>query len=343
MKTITLVLSTLWFCFASTFNLFAQEKSLKLNRDTLFVVTDSQVKILIIGDDFRDMVDYNRADSMIELFLKDYQNALSQEAISDHSKTVHYIVHPSGKRRFKAESEDFQEPVINIKKEVNNMGLELPAYVYILYDIQFNTEIQIYVKNPDQLTNLTNTRFTPLLKDQKSDKKMLKNAYCIELKSENKEWKKSSRRILGRETLELNPLFGAGIIGSQLSPQASFQFAFGETNKYGEGLWRAGISYQVNLLSNYSNNDFSNLQIIQSINANFMMNYSELLSSPHRWFGAELGYVHSATGILNQSVKFGLLYSYRYFQLGFHCYFLNKSVAPGNSNATTLYGVSFVF
>lgn len=339
----TLVLSTLWLCFAPISEIKSQESTKKINKDTMFIIPDPTLKILLIGNDLRDMVDYTRGDSLVELFLKDFNSAVSKEAISGNSKTTHYIVHPNGKRRFKAENEDYQEPVINIKQEIKSIGLDLPPHLYIIYDVRSDMEIQLYMQNSEQLKDLNKINLTELLKQQKADKKALRKSYCIELKSENNEWKKSTRRFYGREALEINPLFGAGIIGSQLSPQASFQFSYGQTTKYGQGLWRAGISYQVNLLSSYTNNDFSDVKVVQSVNVNFLLNYSDLFSYPYHWFGVEFGYVTSAPGILNHSLKFGVLYSFRSVQLGFHCYFLDKSIVPGNPNTKSLYGVSFTF
>lgn len=318
-----------------SFNLLnANQESLK---DSILINGGKDFKVLIIGNDLSDLLKYRRADSIKSLFLMDWNQA-KEKGLSINSRETHYMVHPSGKRRFKAESEDFQEPAFNLNKERQSLNLNLPATVYYLYDLATAIEIQVYVSSPEMLSELANLSINDLLLLPVSDRYSLKRSTGIEIKRLETNWEVTWRQWVPKDQIEITSLFGAGLIGSKWSPEVGVRIALLRTDKYGEPKWSAGLSYHINLLSEYANNDFTNINLIRSINAHWMMNRGGQGTALWKWIGLQAGFVLLSPGILNNSIKVGLITTYRNVQVGFHTYFLNQS-----NTGNLLYGVSFNF
>src|SRR4051812_24687730 len=72
--------------------------------DTLVIRLKGDDQIFVIGKELKLMVEYQQADSIKQLFLNDYRKALEEHVVSRDMQTIHYFVHPSGKRRIKAET-----------------------------------------------------------------------------------------------------------------------------------------------------------------------------------------------------------------------------------------------
>jgi len=312
----------------------ANQESLK---DSIIIHGSKDFKVLIIGDALSDLLKYKRADSIKTLFMTDWNQAKAK-GLSMNSRETHYIVHPSGKRRFKAESEDFQEPAFNLNRETQSLNLNLPTTVYYLYDLATGIDIQVYVSTPDLLTELANLSINDLLLLPVSDRYSLKRSTSVEIKRLETIWEVTWRQWPPKDQIEITSLFGAGLIGSKLSPEVGMRIALLRNDKYGEPKWSAGLSYQINLLTDYANNDFSNIGVIRSINAHWLMNRGGNGAALWKWIGLQAGYVHLSPGVLNNSFKIGLITTYKSMQLGFHTYFLNQ-----NNLGNVLYGVSFNF
>lgn len=306
-------------------------------RDTILIQASNNLKVLLIGDELADLLKYQRGDSIKTLFLSDWKQA-QEKGMTGNARETHYLVHPSGKRRFKAESEDFQEPAFQLEKEKLRMSLNLPASVYYLYDVVANVDIQIFVAQPENLNALSDLRLSELLLLPVADRYSLKRSTGIAINKTEDKWEVLWRQWAPKDQIELNSLFGASLLGSKLSPEVGFRLALVRADKYGEPDWSVGLSYNLNLLTSYSNNDFSDIHVLRSINAHWMMNRGGSGAAMWKWIGLQAGYVHLSPGVLNNSIKVGLITTYRNLQVGFHTYFLNQ-----NNGGKVLYGVSFNF
>lgn len=330
----SILITHLGACLLSFTTLKANNESLK---DSIIIQASKDFKVIILGDDLSNLLKYKRADSIKTLFMADWNQA-GEKGLSIQSKETHYIVHPSGKRRFKAETEDFQEPAFNLDKETRCLNLGLPAYAYYLYDITTSIEIQIFIASPEKLTELNHLSINALLLLPVSDRYSLKRSTGIEIKRVESNWEVTWRQWAPKDQIEISSLFGAGLIGSKLSPEVGLKLAMVRADKHGEPQWSVGLSYNFNMLTEYINNDFSNISAIRSINAYWMMNRGGNGAALWKWIGLQAGYVHLSPGMLNNSIKVGLITTYRNMQLGFHTYFLSQK-----NTGNVLYGVSFNF
>jgi hypothetical protein len=306
-------------------------------KDSIIIQASKDIQVMIIGEDLADLLKYKRADSIKTLFLTDWRQA-REKGFGGNSRETHYIVHPSGKRRFKAESEDFQEPAFQLEKEKLHMSLNLPAAAYYLYDVTTNVEIQIFVSQPELLNELNDLRMDELIVLPVADRYTIKRSTGITIKKTDNKWEVLWRQWAPKDQIELTSLFGASLLGSKLSPEIGFRLALMRADKYGEPNWVVGLSYNINLLTTYTNKDFTDIQIVRSINAHWLMSRGGSGAALWKWIGLQAGYVHLSPGILNNSLKLGFLTTYKSTQVGFHTYFLNH-----NNSGKVLYGVSFDF
>ncbi len=113
-------------------------------KDTITISPTKDFTIMFIGHDMNKMVEKNRFDSLKLFFVSDMEQASSQSAYPPNTKLTYYFVAANGKRRLKAESEDYQAP-IDIEKEKQSLQAGLPAYQYVIIDMPNDCQYSIYV------------------------------------------------------------------------------------------------------------------------------------------------------------------------------------------------------
>jgi hypothetical protein len=338
MKRLKLVVFTGWLCFANYSGWKAQTTENKL-QDSIILQPQPAVKIILTGAPLKELLNYKRIDTLLRLFKTDF--AIAQESqLAPGTKVVHYLVNTNGKRRMKAESEDFQEPAFNLHKEANAMLMELPAYGYYLYDLKYGIEVQIFCSSPEQLKGLDLEELKDVLQSQKLKKTEVRRTRSYVIRKNESAWNGAARIFAPKDVLEINATFGLGVIGSKLSPETGVKIAILQTNRYGQPKWTAGLSFNLNLLTDFSNGDFTGIHAIQSLNGFFMASGSGIGEGLWKWVGVQAGYVFNSPGILNKSPKLGILTTFKGYQLGFHTYFLPR---PLQGNQSVLYGLSFLF
>lgn len=333
MKLLQLALMTGMLCVASFTKIQSQTADSKL-QDSIIISVQPGLKIILTGQSLKDLLKYKRSDSLIQLFLSDFSLAAERKAVVN-SRAVHYVVNANGKRRLKAENEDFQEPAFNLVKEAKAMTMELPPFAYYIYDVQAATEIQIFTTSPEKLKTLADLNLADLLIAQKIKGAELRRTRSYVLQRTDSDWKGTARVSAPKALIVVSPLFGLSVIGSKLSPETGFKLSLLQSDWYDRPKWSAGLSYNLNVLSSYDKGDFSDIQDVQSMNAFFMATARGSEEGLWRSVGAQLGYVFKSTGVLNNSIKFGLFTTFKGYQLGFNTYFLR--------NEEVLYGLSLLF
>lgn len=333
------VLFALGACYALCFPIAAQNtKTHEPFRDTLVIAASANMKILFIGSDIEEMKDYRRADSLKNFLLTDITRAHEQSSYPSASKLTHYLVHPSGKRRLKAESEDYQEPLLDLRKEIRSMDLNLPSFTYIIYDIAFDYEIQIYLSQPELLSSLEKINLNEAIRSIAAGKKSQRKFSNIEIRPENGQWVRKSSSNKKTKTLELNTMLGAAILGGELTPELGIQLSYTTSDKHASPVFRIGYVSSFYVLSEYSNREFTNFYGVRTYNLSLMMRDGKF--STGRWFGFELGMADAEGGYMDGKYKLGLMYSINSIQGGFHFF---TSTFGNKNNENLLYGFSVRF
>src|ERR1700722_16580318 len=117
------------------------------NHDTILINLSPDAKIVLMGNDMQGIAKYMRLDTLKTLLIEDIRKAKLSPNYPAESHNTHYFIARSGKRRLKAESDDYQGE-INVGKEKFEMRLNLPAYMYTIHDMTTGYETYIYVTAP---------------------------------------------------------------------------------------------------------------------------------------------------------------------------------------------------
>lgn len=318
----------------STLNVNGNAQNVDNFKDTLVINPNANAKVLFIGNNMKEMATYGRADSLKNYFLDDLEKAKQQPSFPAESRTTHYIVHSNGKRRLKAESGDYQEPALDMNKEIQSMSLNLPPYAYIIHDAAKNCELQIYVSKPEQIAELRNTNLTEAIQSIAKDKRAQRKFFRIDVMSQDGQWKRKTAISNKVKSFEIHTQIGAGIIGSQPTPDFGIEFAYIFNDKYSVPRLKLGYTWRFNMLSTFSNGEFSNIYNVESYNLSILGNVGQGKSSSIKWAGLEFGYLKAPGGFLDKNYKLSLIYGFNALQVGLDFY--NSKLAFDNSNKNTL-------
>ncbi|MGZ4118973.1 MAG: hypothetical protein ACXVPY_15900, partial [Bacteroidia bacterium] len=277
----------LWACFAlASATVSAQTSSKSAFNDTIIFMPDTQSKVILIGDQLSEMSSYKKIDSIKTLFINDMEEARKQASFPVNSKTTHYFVSPSGKRRLKAESEDYPEQEIDVAKEKRSLDLDLPPYEYIIHDFSSNYECQIYLKDPEQLKGLKDVNFSESLITIANNKKLFRKNFRLDLEKDGSAWKiKNKFGPPSSETIEMTGTFGASLIGGKLSPLASAALWFAHTNKHNIPVFKAGLCFSSNIFTDLKDEKFSDLTALRTYEIKFLVDMSGAKKAKPQWFG----------------------------------------------------------
>ena len=306
------LLIALWACLALSISKAQETKDEKSSsattkyKDTLLITPSSDVKILILGNFENDLSNLEDVDTLKQFLINDVLNARKQVGYPMDSKLTHYFVAESGKRRLKTESDDYQEPEINVAKEKRAIRLDLYSHEYIIYAMKNNYECHIYLKDANNLENLSRINLTEPLNAAKADRWIVRQNTRINLNLENEKWAVKDHKGSKQDMLELSPSFGMTLLGSRWSPTIAFNLSILLTNKYGHGYLKTGLSYDLNSFADWKDNEIWNISLLHSFSFNIMTNLSD---TKQRWFGLEAGILKSKPGRspFNNDYKFGFI------------------------------------
>jgi len=310
-------------------------------QDTIIMHVNQNIKIFFIGQDLQEMFKYKKVDSLKTLFVADLTKAVQNETFPTDSKVMHYFVHASGKRRLKAENVEYQDAFLDVEKEIQAIKLNLPAYTYIIHDIETGYLLQVYSNDPNTIKELENVNLNDAINLLASDKKRQRKSYSIALQFEDAKWLKLPPHLKKDVLFETDPTIGFGVIGSQLTPELGLEIAYVFTNKYFGPRAKIGLSARNYLFSDYNNKEFFNFYAVNSFNINFKVNLPRSKSTRGSWFGIELGALDADGGFLDNNYKFGFIYGYESFQVGFD--FISPDWGLKNTGDDLLYGFTVRF
>src|SRR4051812_18412054 len=149
------MLFALWACLALSETVFcAEEESKKDLRDTIVIIPDTNIKVVFIGHDMKAMSTFARIDTVKNMLINDIAKASLREGYPKAAKTTHYFVSSEGKRRLKAETEDYLEQGVDVEKEKRSLMLGLLPYAYYIHDLESGYELQLYIADPAQINSL---------------------------------------------------------------------------------------------------------------------------------------------------------------------------------------------
>ncbi len=293
----TKLLIALWACYAMTAaGLTAGEnETVSQYNDTIIIVPDSSVKIIFIGENMEGMSSYLRIDTVKTMLINDVQKAQSRPDYPASAKTTHYFISADGKRRLKAESQDYLEQEVNIEKESRSLSLGLPPYGYFIHDLKYGYEIQIYLSDPEKLKSLSTYDLGKAI-SLTGDKDVYKNNYRADLERRESEWILTNKNRLRSDMIEIVPSFGFGLIGNQWSPAVGIDMRLSLTNKYGVSAYRFGFSFLGYTFTHSNTMDFENLNFVYSYTGKIMFNLMSYEKSDRsaKWFGLTGGWMKSS-------------------------------------------------
>lgn len=319
MKKIMLLASGILFALAPL-KMLAQEEGVKVVglspqeqgfNDTLVIKLKGSDKILFVGDELKQMVKYQNADSLKQLFINDFEKATNDHSLSKDVQLVHYFVHESGKRRLKAENPEFSDNRIDPAYEIKRLNLDLPKFQYIIHDLNSGYEIQIYVDDPEELKAiLSAVILNDAIHFAATDKKVLRRTYKLEMTGESNTTYKITGKTQGRQdAIWLGPSLGVGILGNAIAPVAGFDLMLSLSDKYSVGKFKTGLGYNVFPIVNSLNGEISNVNIVESYDLKFLFNQNVGTRGKSNWIGLQGGLMKSYNmSTYNNAYKIGLLY-----------------------------------
>jgi hypothetical protein len=330
--------------FIALTQLFAQEKLAQQEKyehysDTLLIRLQDGNRILITGMYFADMIQYNRADSLKELFLNDFTKAAADQSVSSNAAVVYYFVHDSGKRRIKAETVEYVDNTIDVGYEITRLDLDLPKYQYHIYDLKKKCTISFYLTSPDMLRSvLSSFNINEAIAELARNKEEYRKYYRIELSKTENTYNITRKAKKGSDILWLNPTVGAGLFGNTPVPTAHFELMVAFNNKYNIGVIKTGISAMGFPLVDMAGGEVKKINYVRAYELKLLMNLNEHTHRKEFWFGAQAGLVKSTVGSFNDTFKWGFtLEPSGGFAYSFDFY-LDK-----NKNMTPLVGVKLPF
>jgi hypothetical protein len=277
--------------------------------DTLFIKLKDGNKILITGAPFKKLIKYAKADSLKMLFLSDYEKGIQEQTIPANTTSIHYFVHPTGKRRMKAETAEYSDSQVDVDYEIKRLDLDLPRYQYNIYDLARKYTIQIYVANPDQLKQvLSSVSINDALTEIARDKEQYSKNFKLEVISENNGFRVSDKIKRGSDMLWAGFSLGAGLFGNTPVPVANFGLTILLNNKYDVGISRYGLSFSGCPLVEMTNGEVQTINYVQIFAANYLWNLNKVNTKKESWFGFELGLVRSSIGSYNGGFMTGIIF-----------------------------------
>jgi hypothetical protein len=281
-------------------------------QDTLVILLEGSNQVHLIYENGKKLQKYERADSLKNLFIDDFKKALNAGMLPEDTRIVHYLVGANGKRRLKAET-DSAEQVFNLAEEKRRMLLDLPKYHYIIYDLDKNVELHIYLENNQALDLVAIAKLDDALNKMEKKKFTFHSVYAMRMQNGNIVQTDITR---GKARLEIItvPYAGLALIGNNLSPNLTIDIAFRFYNKYGINKGQIGYRPENFIISSFHGDSIRNLDL-----GSFQTFYYRVPAPRNKdvTYGVSVGFLgwdtEGAPPFLQKgTTKLGLLGSYKY-------------------------------
>lgn len=324
-------------CFALTFPALGQEQNqTTISNDTIIFMPDQDMRVILSGDNLKQLAGYARIDSVINMLIADVNQASAKADYPSEARTTHYFITAGGKRRLKSEGVDYLEPEVNVEAEKRSLELNLPAYRFIIYDLQENYQVDIYLKDPARLPELGKIKLNDALQVIVADKKVLRNNYRVDLAKNDNNWTLNEKARLRSDAIEISPSFGLGLIGNSWSPYVGADLYLSITNKYGKHAYKFGLTYGGYAFTGNSSFDLSEINYVSTYSVKVLANVYPGLDKA-RWFGLGFGRMKSSLPTsFNNKYKFSILSEgFGPLNMSFDTYLLGKK--------ESFYGLTMTF
>lgn len=258
--------------------------------DTLMVLLPEGNKMILTGKTIKTLMAYTQADSIKQLFVTDYEKAITANTLSADAPTIHYFVHPSGKRRLKAEVGEYADGKVDVDYEITRLDLDLPKFRYHIHDLQAEIEIHVYVQNPAQLTSiLSNINLTEAIKASAKEKRSFRKIVKTEITPDNGRFKIADVKGHTLQSIEVNPMIGVTLIGNVMAPVLGVNASFGSRTKYGVSSYKIGYTLSAFPMVGMTGGEMSSVAFIKSHEIRFLKNLNTLSRNNPFWMGAQAG------------------------------------------------------
>lgn len=273
--------------------------------DTLYIKMKDGNKILITGAPFNKLIHFTQADSLKMLFLSDYEKAIQEQTIPANATSIYYFVHPTGKRRMKAETAEYSDNQVDVNYEIRRLDLDLPRYQYYIYDLARKYIIQVYITNPDQLKEvLSSVSINDAVTEIAKNKNQYSNNFKLETTSETGSVKITNKTRRGTDVFGLTTSFGIGLFGSTPVPAVNIGLTLLLTNKYDVGVSRYGLSFSGFPLVEMTSGEIQRINGVQIFAGSYLWNFNGA-HKKESWWGLEAGLVRSSVGSYNGAFMTG--------------------------------------
>ncbi|MES2558145.1 MAG: hypothetical protein V4590_00275 [Bacteroidota bacterium] len=275
---------------AQTNTTAADKSKTEYLNDTLMLLLPDGNKMIITGKPLKTLMVYTQADSIKELFVNDYEKAITSGTLTVDAPLIHYFVHPSGKRRLKAEVGEYADNKVDVAYEITRLNLDLPKYRYHIHDLQSEIELQVYVQNPAQLRNiLSNINVTAAIKAAGKEKRPLRKIVKTEIAASNGQFKIDDIKGHTLQSIEINPMIGVTLIGNVMAPVLGMNASFGSKTKYGISSYKIGYTLSAFPIVGLTGGEMSSVAFIQSHEIRFLKNLNTASANNPFWMGVQAG------------------------------------------------------
>ncbi|MES2780359.1 MAG: hypothetical protein V4651_10730 [Bacteroidota bacterium] len=278
--------------------------------DTLMVLLPEGNKMLITGQSMRKLLAYSRADSLKQLFVADYEKAIATNTLTAEAPLIHYFVHPSGKRRLKAEVGEYADSKVDVDYEVTRLNLDLPKYRYYIHDLEKDIDMHLYLQNPAQLTSiLSNINLSEAIKEAGKEKRSFRKIVKTEIAAGNGQYSITDIKGKVQQYIGINPSLGVTLMGNVLAPVLGLDLTFGSRNKYTVQTYRMGYSFSTFPMVSMAGGDITKVSFVRCHELKYMTNINAGDSRKPSFIGAQIGLFDSEDlSSFNGAYKIGLLH-----------------------------------
>ncbi|RZL31121.1 MAG: hypothetical protein EOO96_16715 [Pedobacter sp.] len=295
---------TIWTCIAIFSTANAQQNSSKL-KDTLIIQIEGNSQLHIIGSSMKELAKYDRADSLKNLFVADYNKALNAAQITNSTQRIHYLISKEGQRRMKAAGDAYTEEPFELEAEKKRFQFNLPKMHYTIYDFAKDVEMHFYLADSSGINKLENFHIGDAIKMLSEDKKLSQKYFKLKFETNATGYNINEKTTNRRFEFAFNPVVGITLIGDRLSPIAGGEWGFVFTNKYNIPKNRIGFLFNGALIYDKNESALNKFSEVLNYEGSFSFNASKNKNA--RWAGFHIGIISGLEnfGLPRNTAKFG--------------------------------------
>lgn len=283
-----LIFNSLWLMgiLLPFVSLNAQDAS-PVYQDTLVVKLQGKSQVRLLGWKLKNLADYKSFDSINTLFWKDFDSEFASKPAAEWPLNLHYLVHPSGKRRMKVD-ELAEQQAFSLANEKLTIEEDLPEFHYIVYDLIHDVKIHYYLENPAASKEFKGLKFesiSPLLQTKKDD---FKRNFRLDFSIPENRSTLTRRNEFG--SLMIHPDVKVNVIGSNLIPSVGLSSELQFQNRFGKEKFAVGFAYSALAFNQFVDGKLGNIQLANAYDLRFKVNMNVYGKDPN-WLGIELGYI----------------------------------------------------